>query len=80
MDQIHKAIVHLKVNDKTFDRQLYKVNENGTMKYEVDSDGTRVEEPGKNDENIWISPTTGLHFPRIKDVNTLIKDTQLLMQ
>lgn len=77
MDQIHKAIVHLKVNDKTFDRQLYKVNENGTMKYEVDSDGTRVE-PGKNDENIWISPTTGLHFPRIKDVNTLIKDTQFV--
>ena len=77
MDQIHKAIVHLKVNDKNFDIQLYKVNPNGTMKYETKPDGTRVE-PDKNDENIWISPTTGLHFPRIKEVDTLINDTQFV--
>jgi hypothetical protein len=70
MDQIHKAIVHLKVNDKNFDIQLYKVNPNGTMIYTENSDGTRVE-PNENDENIWKSPTTGLHFPRIKEVDTL---------
>jgi hypothetical protein len=70
MDQIHKAIVHLKVNDKNFNIQLYKVNPNGTMIYTENSDGTRVE-PNENDENIWKSPTTGLHFPRIKEVDTL---------
>lgn len=65
MDQIHKAIVHLKVNDPKFYKQLYRVNsETGEM--------TDIE--GDN----WIG-TLGT-FPRIREPNKLISDEEFVNQ
>jgi hypothetical protein len=64
MDQIHKAIVHLKVNDPKFYKQLYRLNEKGEMT--------------DNDSDKWNGKLGT--FPRIKDPDTLMGDQAFVNQ